>query len=361
MPRVLLILLFLPIWTNAQHCCCCKLRSSGQAEYKAKRYELAIEKWERAKTCSDATKCPDLDKLILQAKALTKQPKSKASSTVTKSPSSGPDNFIYIRGGAFKMGDVMGDNEFDNEKGVHTEKLGSYYLSPFEVTFEEFDRFCQSTGRKKTNDEGWGRGKRPVIHVNWYDAIEYCNWLSNQRGLTPVYTIDKLNQDPENNNSRDDLKWLVKIKKAANGYRLPTEAEWEYAARQHGQEIRFGNGKQIASPKEINFNASIPYKKEYSVAGGYIGETTPVGRFAPNALKLYDMSGNVWEWCWDWYKDYPMESPTNKSTEPDESKRVLRGGSWYNSSRGIRNAFRGAESPAYRNNLNGFRLARSPQ
>jgi formylglycine-generating enzyme len=213
------------------------------------------------------------------------------------------------------------------------------------VTFEEYDAFCEATGREKPNDEGWGRGDRPVINVSWYDAVAYCNWLSEQDGFTEVYTIKGK---------------TVTVDWNADGYRLPTEAEWEYAAREGGRKVRFGNGKDIADPEEINFNAHKNYQKSYSIDGKYRKQTVPVGSLnSPNALGLHDMSGNVYEWCWDWYGAYPSTPETDPKGPDSGSYRVPRGGSWYSYPQNVRVAYRNDYAPGFRGNDIGFRLARN--
>jgi len=254
------------------------------------------------------------------------------------------DNFIRITGGVFKMGDPFNEGDSD-EKPVREVTLSDFYLSAYEVTFDEYDAFCTATGSTKPSDSDWGRGKRPAINVSWNDAVAYCNWLSEQRGLQKVYTI---------NGANVTANWN------ASGYRLPTEAEWEYAARQGGEKVRFGNGKDIADPKEINFDGSAGGKKDYSAVGEYRSKTVPVGSLnSPNALGLHDMSGNVWEWCWDWYGTYPSTAETNPKGPDSGSSRVIRGGSWFLNPANVRCAYRGLNSPDRRVGNLGFRLARA--
>ena len=271
------------------------------------------------------------------------------------------DNMVQIRGGTFSMGDLFAEGSSD-ETPTHSVTLGNFLLGKTEVTFDEYDAFCAATGREKPSDSGWGRGSRPVINVDWYDAVEYCNWLSQRQGLTAVYTIDKNRKDPNNNNTDDTKKWIVTSNWTANGYRLPTEAEWEYAARELGKKVRFGNGKDIADPAEINFNGSAAYKKDYSVVGEYRQQTAPVGEIsgAANSLGLRHMSGNVWEWCYDWYHaDYYKNSAAKDPKGADSGKyRVLRGGSWYFNPADVRCAYRNWVGPFSQYYAIGFRVAR---
>lgn len=255
------------------------------------------------------------------------------------------------------MGDVMGDNENDWEKPVHWVTLSDFYMSAYCVTFEEYDAFCKATGREKPNDNVWGRGNRPVINVNWYDAVEYCNWLSKIERRQPVYTIDKSHKDSTNTNNYDYHKWIIIPDWNANGYRLPTEAEWEYAAREEGNKVRFGNGQNILRPTEANFNAKDEYKKPYSEAGEYRAMTVTVDSFRANALGLYNMSGNVWEWCWDWLGAYDKSTIRNPRGPETGSNRVLRGGSWGINADYCRVAYRRDASPAIIDHIYGFRLA----
>jgi sulfatase modifying factor 1 len=270
-----------------------------------------------------------------------------------------PDHLARIEGGTYTMGDGFGDG---NET-QHTVTLSSFYMGKTEVTFDEFDAFCAATSREKPGDTGWGRGQRPVINVDWYDAVEYCNWLSDQAKLTPAYTIDKARQDPNNQNKYDTKKYTVAVNWTADGYRLPTEAEWEYAAREGGKKVRFGNGKDIADPAQINFDASESYKKDYSVAGEYCQKAVPVNEMtgAVNSLGLRHLSGNVFEWCQDWLgaNYYSESSGATDPQGPDSGEnRVVRGGGWLSDPFNCRSAARLNWRPSPRNYFVGFRVVR---
>lgn len=139
-------------------------------------------------------------------------------------------------------------------------------------------------------------------------------------------------------------------------YRLPTEAEWEFAARERGRKVRFGNGKDVADEAEINFDASIDYV--YSVNGNNRGKTTPVKTFLPNAIGLFDMSGNVWEWCLDGFYDYSSDSQINPAGPARDSSCVIRGGSWNLRPQSCVVVNRDGYLPTGRSSVVGFRLAR---
>ncbi len=212
---------------------------------------------------------------------------------------------IKIPAGTFEMG----SKEHSGET-VHTVSLDSFYMSKTLVTFDQYGIFCEETGRDKPSDEGWGRSDRPVVNVSWNDANDFCKWLSGKIG---------------------------------ENVHLPTEAQWEYACRAGTTGDRYGKLDEIAWYNE-NSN----------------GKTQPVAQKKPNAYGLYDMLGNVWEWCSDWYEDdYYKKSPDrNPPGSKSGAVRVLRGGGWFRYDGGVRSACRGRGGLSVRLKGFGFRLAR---
>ncbi len=215
---------------------------------------------------------------------------------------------IYITGGSFEMGDIFNEGKKD-ENPVHKVRVDGFYMGVYEVTQKEYEEVMGSNPSERKGES------LPVEVVRWYDAVEFCNKKSEQETLELCYTINGKN---------------VLCNFDANGYRLPTEAEWEYAAREGGKKIRFGNGKNIAEPSGINFESSSKYKREYSVVGNKRGRIIEVGSLPPNKLGLYDMSGNVWEWVWDAYDSdcYQNSSTDNPQGASVYGGGILRGGSF---------------------------------
>lgn len=278
---------------------------------------------------------------------------------------------ILIPGGTFSMGDIMQDSLYPDERPLHRVVLRDFYLAASETTFEEFDAFCTASGRALPSDNGWGRGQQPVFHTDWYDAVEYCNWLSTKNGLQPCYTIDKSQRDSCNTHPEDTKKWMVVFQPKANGYRLPTEAEWEFAARafvpekglvQGGGPVRFANGTDVADPAALNFRADSAFRKKYAITGLFRQKTIPINALPPNPLGLYQMSGNVFEWCQDWYGEHWYDYSDN-STAPQGPKKgstkVARGGSWYSQAAFCRTTYRFDWAANTRCTLIGFRVARN--
>jgi len=262
-----------------------------------------------------------------------------------------PSNMVRIEGGAFTMSSPANEVSRDSDEVQHRVTVSAFYMSKYQVTQAEYESVM------RTNPSNFKGANLPVENVSWYNAVEYCNALSQREGLDPAYTIDKSRSDPNNKNEYDNLKWLVTRNPNANGYRLPTEAEWEYVCRA-GTTTPFITGNNITT-SQANYDGNYPYNN--NAKGTYREKTTPVGSFAANRWGLYDMHGNVWEWCWDWYGDYKNEVQTNPRGPDSGASRVIRGGSWYNYARGIRSANRNIRDPSLRNGSSsiGFRLVRN--
>ena len=233
---------------------------------------------------------------------------------------------VEIPGGSFRMGCVSARDCRANEQPVHEVRVARFGLSKYEVTFEEYDRFTAATGRARdevggpwADDEGWGRGRRPVINVSWELAVAYTRWLSKETG---------------------------------ERYRLPSEAEWEYAARA-GTETVYSWGNEIGRNRANCKGCGSRWDG---------GQTAPVGSFSPNRWGLHDMHGNVWEWVQDCRNDSYRGAPTDGSAweRGDCSERGLRGGSWYYSfPRDLRSANRKTDTFRLRHVNSGFRVART--
>jgi formylglycine-generating enzyme required for sulfatase activity len=254
-----------------------------------------------------------------------------------------PGEMVQINGGTFTMGSPANESGRSSDETQHQVTLSSFYIGKYEVTQKEYQEVMGNPSRRKGDN-------LPVENVSWYDTIEYCNALSQKEGLTPAYTIDKSRKDPNNSIVGEKLKWVVTWNRNANGYRLPTEAEWEYACRA-GTNTPFNTGGDITTT-QANYNGKKALKK-----------TTVVGSFEPNAWGLYDMHGNVREWCWDWYGNdsYTNGDQTDPIGAVSGSRRVARGGGIDNIAKYTRSAFRGDTSTS-RFSLSpdlGFRVVRN--
>jgi formylglycine-generating enzyme required for sulfatase activity len=276
----------------------------------------------------------------------------------------------FIKGGIFQMGDTSNEGAID-EKPVHQVIVSDFAMGKYEVTLEQFRTFIDATGYQTDAEKGDGsyiwdgsswkkkanvswkhdtegnlritsEYNHPVIHVSWNDAVTFCEWMSKKENKT---------------------------------YRLPTEAEWEYASGYGAKNrARFGNSQNILKSSEANFNGGLTYqantetdaffpeifnKKDYSEVGEFRRKTTKVGLFYPNLIGLYDMSGNVWEWCNDWYGSYTSDSQKNPKGVSTGSSRVLKGGSWTSAPRSNRVVNRNNGVPYLREGDIGFRVASS--
>jgi|GEM_PF-710002 len=257
--------------------------------------------------------------------------------------------FVRVEGGTFLMGSPEGAwGSRDWERPVRSVTVSGFYMSRHPVTQGQWREIMGTTVQQQRDmgyrDQGSdpqiaGIGdNQPMYNVNWYEAIEFANRKSLRAGLTPVYTITGAG------NNR-----TVTWNRNANGYRLPTEAEWEFAARG-------GHG----SPRNFMFSGSNTIS-DVAWYNQSVGSTQDVGTLRPNSLGLYDMSGNVWEWIYDWRtRYYPSAAQTNPTGAPSGTIRVVRGGSWASPATDVRSTTRGAQRPSTRGNALGFRLV-SPQ
>ena len=250
-------------------------------------------------------------------------------------------DLTLVEGGTFEMGSTSGEY---SEKPIHSVTVSSFYMCDHEVTQKEYYEIMKSNPSYYKGDD------RPVESVSWYDAIEYCNALSLREGLTPCYyTQDKetwIFDGYPDGHCIHTLTWICKFN--ADGYRLPTEAEWEFAAR--------GGNKSSG----YVYSGSNSLEDVAWHNGNSESQTHDVKTKSPNELGLYDMSGNVWEWCWDWYGNYSSSLQTNPSGVASGTARVLRGGSSRDyDNNGFRVAYRDSTTPSatYRNL--GFRVVRS--
>ncbi|MBN2545523.1 MAG: SUMF1/EgtB/PvdO family nonheme iron enzyme, partial [Spirochaetes bacterium] len=227
-----------------------------------------------------------------------------------------------VPGGSFKMGDSTGSGNKDNgdndETPEHLVVVKSFWISKFELTQKEWIEIMD-------DNPSINKGSTyPVEKISWYDAVDYCNKKSKKEGLKPYYKISKFKKDPKNTNEYDDIKWKVTLNKNGNGFRLPTEEEWEYAARYiDGKNWTPGSHFSGAVKSYLNEEENDKYAW-YSANSD--GSTHEVGTKEANKLGIFDMSGNVWEWCWSAFLRYPGN--TDKIDIYNKNFHVLRGGAW---------------------------------
>ncbi len=240
---------------------------------------------------------------------------------------------VPIPGGSFMMGSDKNDKMADDrEFPRHKVNLDGFELAKTQLTRGQY---IDVIGDQSRPDQ-WSDDSNPDLpanYISWFDAIEFCNTLSEREGFEPCYQRDG-----------DNVQWMS----GTNGYRLPTEAEWEYACRA-GSDTRWFFGDDETQLKDYNWYHKNSGKK-----------VRPVALLKANTFGLYDMSGNIWEWCWDWYGDYTDEEQ-NSPIGPDKSAfRSLRGGSAWDVAWDLRSAGRGWLQPEVRLNDFGFRCARVP-
>jgi formylglycine-generating enzyme len=274
-----------------------------------------------------------------------------------------------IPAGSYAMGDPFNEG-YDDELPRHSLYVSAFYMDQREVTKALWDK-VKAWGT--TNGYGFaGSGQaaeHPVQAVTWYDAVRWCNARSQKEGLTPCYYTDvSFTAIYKSGPANPYVNWN------ASGYRLPTEAEWEKAARGGAVGRRFPwSDTDNISHSRANYDAGILQPYDLSYPAGYhpafctggAPYTSPAAYFAPNGYGLYDMGGNVWEWCWDWYQAdwYGQKGATqNDSRGPAGplSNRVQRGGSWSDCAFFARAAFRNYYYPSYADGNDGFRCVRKP-
>lgn len=304
------------------------------------------------------------------------------------------ENMVFVQGGRFIMGNTYGDGYCDMDLPTHEVEITDFYISKYLVTFDEYDQYCDSdfvidrffhhkdefdkyhdiTEKEKPNDEGWGRSKRPVINITWEESLLFCNWLSLKNNLPIAYAITPKQYEFSNNfkeiynkyfydkkyNDDDliheyDLDYLYQVNDylgsyldsegkitldttQVRGYRLPTDAEWEYAAK-GGNKSKGYKYSGSNNPDKV----AVYYER-----GSFHDEIKPIATKSPNELGLYDMSGNIGEYVQDWHYSYIERikngypaNPVINIQHPDELEfyRVCRAGNTllelYNSCRSI--------------------------
>jgi formylglycine-generating enzyme required for sulfatase activity len=265
-----------------------------------------------------------------------------------------PESFVLVKGGAFKN---TKSNYYG--KGVI---ISDFYIGKYLVTQKEWVEVMASNPSKFQGDN------LPVEMVNWYDSVEYCNQRSRKEGLKPYYNIDKDQKDPNNKpdprfGDLDDVKLTVTINAAANGYRLPTEAEWEYAAGggQLSRSYTYSGSDNIDEVAWYWRNSGdimlLGFWNWPAIEGNH-DQAKPVGSKKPNELGLYDMSGNVREWCWDWDGDL-QSNVTDPKGSRSGFRRIWRGGGWMGADFCTETSYRGSLAANGKGPDQGFRVCRS--
>jgi formylglycine-generating enzyme required for sulfatase activity len=260
-----------------------------------------------------------------------------------------PAGMALIPAGSFTMGDTF--NEGSGDIPLHSVYVSAFYMDQYEITKVEWDVvYNWAVGHGYTFDYA-GSGKapdHPVHTISWFDAVKFCNARSEIEGKTPAYYTDsKLKQRYRRGQVAPYVKWNA-------GYRLPTEAEWEKAARGGASGHRFSwSDTDEITHSRANYNSttnSLGYDTSYDMSptagfhpaynDGVFPYTSPVGSFAPNGCGLYDMTGNLDEYCWDWAGPYPSSSVVDPHGPDTGTSRIVRGGSWHSDSWWCRSAQR---------------------
>ena len=293
---------------------------------------------------------------------------------------------VKIEGGSFKMGTLQTEPDRKEDENMRVNPyvtLSDFRMSKYQITQKQYRTVMGNNPSifkdKLLPKEVTTENNLPVENVTWYHAIVFCNKLSIREGLTPVYSIPSIESSNPDQwgiipSSSNNARWdAIKINQDADGYRLPTEAQWEYACRAGTTTMYWTGDTEISltgkanvadvACLEIDLYAYWNTIKNWTVINIYDGfsEIAPVGSFAPNAWGLYDMLGNVWEWCWDWYTESYNNAGENHNPHGAVSgtSRVLRGGSWGGYGEYLRTAYRLYTFPYHKGDVIGFRVARN--
>lgn len=257
--------------------------------------------------------------------SLSTSPSGAGGSGGGSGPAPVQDDLVLIQGGTFQMGSPADEPERSSDEVQHRVSVGSFYMAKTEVSQREYQNMMGSNPSETRGDD------LPVTNLTWYDAIRYCNKRSEAEGLTPCYTIEGA---------------TVTWNRAANGYRLPTEAEWEHAARANTA-TPFSFGDDVHNSDANCYNA-YGYNNDASGSwvngsGAYLRRTVAVDAYAANPYGLYNMHGNAAEWVWDWYGVYGSGTASDPTGPEGGNAKVVRGGGWNDHPKHIRSAYRGAQ------------------